>query len=48
MNAMFADVLAAIKWANKYQQQGYVVAIEARGDKLFVTAYKAQPARRTA
>ena len=48
MNATFSSPITAVKWANKYERMGYVVAIEARGSKLFVTAYKAQPARRTA
>lgn len=42
MNATFANPLHAVKYANKYERMGYVVAIEARGDKLFVTAYKVQ------
>lgn len=45
MNATFTNALHAIKYANKYEALGYVVNIEARGDKLFVTAYKAQAVR---
>ena len=41
MNTTVTNPLHAIKYANKYEKLGYVVAIEARGDKLFVTAYKA-------
>ena len=48
MNATFTNPLHAVKYANKYEKLGYLVVIESRGDKLFVTAYKAQPARRTA
>ena len=44
MNAVFTNPLHAVKYANKYERLGYVVAIEARGDKLFVTAYKASSA----
>ena len=44
MNATFTNPLAAVKYANKYERMGYVVTIEARGDRLFVTAYKAQAA----
>ena len=42
MNATFTNPLHAVKYANKYERMGYVVTIEARGDKLFVTAYKVQ------
>lgn len=45
MNATFANPLAAVKYANKYERMGYVVTIEARGERLFVTAYKAQAVR---
>lgn len=48
MNATFTNPLHAIKYANKYEKLGYLVSIEARGDRLFVTAYKAAAARRTA
>lgn len=48
MNATFTNPLAAVRYAAKYEKLGYVVAIEARGNKLFVTAYKAVAARRTA
>lgn len=48
MNATFTNPLRAVKYANKYEKLGYLVSIEARGDKLFVTAYKAGAARRTA
>ena len=41
MNATFTNPLAAVKYANKYERMGYVVTIEARGERLFVTAYKA-------
>jgi hypothetical protein len=45
MNATFDNPLAAVKFANKYERMGYVVSIEPRGDKLFVTAYRVQAAR---
>ena len=45
MNATFTNPLHAVKYANKYEKLGYAVAIEARGNKLFVTAYKAQAVR---
>lgn len=48
MNATFTNPLHVVKYANKYEKLGYLVPIEARGDKLFVTAYKAVAARRTA
>lgn len=41
----YANPLMAVRAANKYERLGYVVNIEARGDKLFVTAYKAQAVR---
>lgn len=45
MNATFSNPLHAVKYAAKYEKLGYLVAIEARGDKLFVTAYKAVAVR---
>lgn len=45
MNATFSNAIHAIKYANKYEAMGYVVTIEARGDKLFVTACKAHAVR---
>ena len=45
MNATFTNPLHAVKYANKYEKLGYVVVIEARGSKLFVTACKAQAVR---
>ena len=45
MNATFTNPLHAVKYANKYEKLGYVVSIEARGNRLFVTAYKARGAR---
>lgn len=48
MNATFTNPLHAVRYAAKYEKLGFVVTIEARGDRLFVTAYKAVAARRTA
>lgn len=48
MNATFTNPLHAVKYAAKYEKLGFVVTIEARGEHLFVTAYKAVAARRTA
>ena len=48
MNATFTNPLAAVKYANKYEKLGYVVLVEARGNKLFVTAYKTKGARHVA
>lgn len=48
MNATFTNPLHAVKYAVKYEKLGFVVTIEARGERLFVTAYKAVAARRTA
>lgn len=48
MNATFACPISAVRYASKYERLGYIVAIETRGDRLLVTAYKAQPARRMA
>ena len=45
MNATFSNPLHAVKYATKYEKLGYLVTIEARGDKLFVTAYKAVAVR---
>lgn len=45
MNATFSNPLHAVKYAAKYEKLGYLVTIEARGDKLFVTAYKAVAVR---
>ena len=45
MNATFTNPLAAIKFAAKYEKLGYAVSIEARGNRLFVTAYKVKGAR---
>lgn len=41
----FTSPLAAVKYANKYERMGYVVTIEARGERLFVTACKAVAVR---
>lgn len=48
MNAMFTDALAAVKWAKAHEARGFTVDIEVRGKAIFVTAYRGQPARRTA
>ena len=48
MNATFTNPLTAVRYAAKYEKLGFVVTIEARGERLFVTAYKAVAARRTA
>lgn len=48
MNATFTNPLAAVRYAAKYEKLGFIVTIEARGERLFVTAYKAVAARRTA
>lgn len=45
MNATFTNPLHAIKYANKYEKLGFVVLVEARGERLFVTAYKTRGAR---
>lgn len=45
MNATFTNPLHAVRYAAKYEKLGFVVTIEARGDRLFVTAYKANAVR---
>lgn len=45
MNAIFTNPLHAVKYASKYERLGFVVTIEARGERLFVTAYKANAVR---
>ena len=45
MNATFTNPLHAVRYAAKYEKLGFVVTIEARGERLFVTAYKTWGAR---
>lgn len=45
MNATFTNPLHAVRYAAKYEKLGFVVTIEARGERLFVTAYKAVAVR---
>lgn len=48
MNAKFTDALAAVKWIKAHEARGLTVDTEIRGKTIFVTAYRGQPARRTA
>lgn len=45
MNAVFTNPLHAVKYAAKYEKLGFVVTIEARGERLLVTACKAVAVR---
>ena len=38
MNATFKRALDAVRWAKKYEGQGFVVRIEVRGSSIFATA----------
>jgi hypothetical protein len=49
MNALFSSALQAVKWAKKYEGQGYTVSLEVRGNKVFASATRGPVAvRKTA